>query len=222
MRKLIYTAAFAACAMFANAASAAPVTFDVTTGTNYANLGAGINCIPNSTTTICLQFTSSAVDPAAFALSAGGTSAPIQIGTLRLQDTGSDGNNFDADEVSANLSFNAILNLASPFSGSVTQVATKATAIVGAWSDAAVDLMFTFDPVLTNFGFEDSGQFRVDFGSISFTDRNQTIGQSATITLLSEPRAAPAVVQTPVPEPAAIGLFGMGLLGLAGLRRRKA
>lgn len=204
MKKMLLAAAAVTVSSFGTAAGAVP--FEIMGG-GYT-LGSGFGCpTTNQNAFLCVAAASTIANPSTFELNNAGDTELLTFGTFTLQD---DNNALSAGEQD-NLDVTAFLNFVNPFMGQVQQIAVTGTT-TGVFNDAAIDLSIVFDPVLVDFGT--GGRFTVLFDSLYFAANPQTVTQNVRITL-DNPGS------TAVPEPAMIGLLGLGLLGVAASRRRK-
>lgn len=223
---------FAAAFAIASSAHATPVTFTLSSIALIGGSGYG----PNKTATNkpdpndnLLDVTFGVYDlPASFNLNQGASIGPFKFGFAHLYDTCIDGPNSGCGTTTnetANLGVTATFNFSSPYfanptTGAIGYMPVTATGIayVGPVRDGSpdktADLDIKFDPVTVSFG--NGGQFNIELSELQFVS-NSTVDTYATITLLKAP-AAPAAV----PEPASLGLVGLGLLVAGGALRRKA
>ncbi|SNS75452.1 PEP-CTERM protein-sorting domain-containing protein [Noviherbaspirillum humi] len=108
-----------------------------------------------------------------------------------------------------NLGVTANLTFASPLATTVSNVAIVGAFVGTVNGDNDVDYSIDFNPVTVNFGT--SGAFVVDVGDFIFRGTGP-ISNGFNVTL----------TRAEVPEPATLGLLGLGLLGVATSRRKRA
>lgn len=164
----------------------------------------------SSPTLLGVAFTTSVSLPLSFTLNSVGDSLSFTFGVVNLQETNAGGGIQPAE--TDNLGVAANFTFTSPLGTSETVSATG-TATTGSVSDSGVDYVLDWGNVLVDFGI--GGQFEISLLDLSFAGTG-SLTQTATIKLLALPRTV-----TVIPEPAALVLFGLGLLGLALLARRR-
>lgn len=205
LKKILMVAATMSVGAFGTAANAVP--FEITGG-GYS-LGSGFGCpTTGQNAFLCVAASSTLATPSIFNLVNAGDSTLLTFGTFTLQD---DNNSLSAGEQD-NLDVTAFLTFTNPIMGNVQQISVTGTT-TGVFADADIDLSISFAPVVLNFGT--GGQFTVLFDSMFFGANPQTVTQNVRITLDNPGN-------TDVPEPAMIGLLGLGVLGVGVARRRKA
>jgi hypothetical protein len=187
-------------------AQAAPVSVSVTSFAFAPGIGYGVDANENGGTLLGASFSNSAFSAVNLLLDVG-DSVTFNVGSVQFSElnahSGVVANETDALGVTATLTFTG------PFAGPVGFNATG-TAITGAVSDGAVDLVIDWAPVQIDLG---AGRLlEIALADLSFTSAT-TMMQTATVTLLGAP-------DTEVPEPGSLALFGVELVGLAGVRRR--
>ncbi|CAN7294929.1 PEP-CTERM sorting domain-containing protein [Pseudoduganella sp. LjRoot289] len=169
----------------------------------------------NNPTLLDVRFSNVSFAPQNFSLANAGDFQTFAIGTVQLAEpNGSQG--IVANEQD-NLGVKVTFTFVQPGSGTPF-VFTTATATAGGISDSGVDYVLDWAPVMVNFGT--SGQYSISLSDLSFTGA-ATITQNATITLLAADAVPPRAPGT-LPEPGGIALFGLGLVALGSLRRRRA
>ena len=200
--------------LFGSLASTAAhaVLIEVTSTSFSPGTGYGTDASETSSPTLLdVQFTTTLSLPLTFTLNSVGESQTFIFGTVDLQEPNTGGGiqpaETDSLGVAANFTFTSPL-------GSTQVVTANGTATAGSVSDAAVDYLLNWDPLVVDFGI--GGQFEISLMDLSFTglgSQNQTV----LITLL----ALPQTVVTAIPEPVSLALFGLGLVALGVVARRR-
>lgn len=90
----------------------------------------------------------------------------------------------------------------------------------GPIGEPSIDYALVWAPLTVDFGA--GGDFMIDINSLTFSDNNEGAKDLiATITLVTEPQPVKNLESVEIPEPGTLMIFGIGLLGLGVMRRRK-
>ena len=202
-----------AVSLFAAAGFAAATPFSVSAVTFTPGAGYGVDgteTTSSPTTLLDVRFSTAAFRAQNFNLDKVGDAFSFAVGTVHFAEPNAAQGIIESerDQLGVTVSF----NFTRP-GNAAPVVFTTATATAGSISDNALDYALNWAPVTVNFG--STGQYLISLSNLAFTNIG-TKTEMATITLLQADTA-----RAGVPEPGSLALFGLGMLALGGLRRRK-
>ena len=208
--------AVGAALLFALTGTAAnAVLFNITAASFTPGSGYGTDANEAAPDLLDVVFSTTAFSAQMFSLNNSGEMHMFDFGTVRFQELSP----IDCPAECDGLGVLANFTFTNPL-GSTEMVTAVGTAVAGTLNDAAIDYSLTWTPITVPFGV--GGSFDISLDNVSFSCNPSNDIQCpatktlmATIKLRSEPDET-----TAMPEPGALALFGLGLVGLGMARRR--